>query len=99
MERADGRLHAVADPGAALAWQRCRSMTETTHVPKAPSWRCRDCRTPWPCAPARADMMASMDRTARVIYISMQMAEAAKDQPHLSADELFARFLGWARTS
>lgn len=97
MERANGRIHAATDPGAALAEQRRRSMIETTHIPDRPSWRCRDCRAHWPCAPARADMIETMDRTARVIYVSLQMAEAGKDQPRLSAEELFARFIDWAR--
>jgi hypothetical protein len=44
-------------------------------------------------------MIATMDRTARVIYLSFQMAEADKDQPHLSVEELFDRFLNWARAS
>jgi hypothetical protein len=44
-------------------------------------------------------MIANMDRTARVIYLSFQMAEADKDQPHLSVEELFDRFLNWARAS
>ena len=37
--------------------------------------------------------------TARVIYVSLQMAQVNEDQPHLSIEELFDRFLNWARTS
>ena len=74
-------------------------MIETTHVPDRRSWRCRDCQVPWPCDPARADMIANMDRTARVIYVSLQMAEANEDQPHLSIEDLFDRFVYWARAS
>jgi hypothetical protein len=74
-------------------------MIETTHIPDRPSWRCRHCQAPWPCIPGRADMNANMDRAARVIYLSLQMAQANEDQPHFTVEELFDRFLVWARAS
>ena len=35
-------------------------------------------------------MITNMDRTLRVIYLSLQMAEADKDHPQLSVEELFS---------
>ena len=69
------------------------------HVAERPSWRCRQCHAPWPCVPAKADLKASLDRVGRVIYMNLHFVDAVGDQPQLAADELFDRFIGWARES
>jgi hypothetical protein len=100
LERADGDLYAAVDPGSALARQRWREMIkDIMHVADRPSWHCRECRTPWPCASVKADLTANMDRIGRIIYLDLHFVDAVGDRLQLSASNLFERFIGWARDS
>ncbi|MFV2108274.1 flavin reductase [Micromonospora sp. LOL_015] len=67
------------------------------HVAWRPSWRCRACRRPWPCEPARAELLASFDRIGRCMYVAELAAEAARDLPDLTPAQTYARFIAWAR--
>ena len=72
---------------------------EVMHVAERPSWRCHECRAPWPCASVKADLTANMDRIGRVIYMDLHFVDAVGDQLQLADGELFDRFIGWARDS
>jgi hypothetical protein len=66
------------------------------HVPVRPSWRCHNCEAAWPCQPAKDDIMATSDRTSRMIYLSLHLADAIVDQPGADPDAIFKRLVGWA---
>ena len=67
------------------------------HAANKPSWFCSDCRSPWPCKPAR-DRMAQdgIDTSLRMATWYM-LEEAALDMPYASISELYERFVGWMR--
>ena len=97
VERADGLVHPATDPRATLAQQRrLRMSAAVLHVPARPSWKCHSCATAWPCQPAKDDIMATSDRTSRMIYLSLHMADAIVDQPGADLDAIFKRLVGWA---
>lgn len=71
------------------------------HVGRRPGWECGACGVPWPCGPARADLLAehSGHPSVLTVYLSGQMDEALRDltaggkPPPL---DLYQRFLAWA---
>lgn len=69
------------------------------HHPQRPSWNCGTCGNEWPCACARANLIAesAVGRTSVLVYLAMCLADAIAD---LSADrlppDLYDRFVGWA---
>ncbi|MBO3741703.1 hypothetical protein [Actinoplanes flavus] len=77
--------------------------TETAeHVPVRPSWDCRVCPEPWPCASARATLLDEYRAFPSVllIYLTSQMWDAIDDalaqgQPELR--NFHERFISWAR--
>jgi hypothetical protein len=69
----------------------------TDHTAERPSWDCRSCGKPWPCAPAREGLVAEMDRVQLAIYMWANMDEAIADMPVTPPSELFERFLRWTR--
>ncbi|MFY1650415.1 hypothetical protein ACN27J_05920 [Solwaraspora sp. WMMB762] len=69
------------------------------HVAARPSWRCRVCRAPWPCQPAKAQLVAAYDRIGLCLYVAERSAAAALDLPGLTPAAAYARFLGWARAA
>lgn len=69
------------------------------HVPDRPSWQCRQCGAAWPCEPAKDDIVATTDRTCRMIYLGLHLADAIVDQPGADPAAVFDRFVGWARNS
>ncbi|MEV4281652.1 flavin reductase [Actinoplanes xinjiangensis] len=66
------------------------------HVPDRPSWKCHNCEAAWPCQLAKDDIMATSDRTSRMIYLSLYMADAIVDQPGVDPNAIFKRLVGWA---
>ena len=70
------------------------------HLGERPTWICRVCGDPWPCADARRELCVEFRWFPSVfkIYMMGQMSEAAADlEPDggvLSAD-LYDRFLAW----
>jgi hypothetical protein len=70
------------------------------HVGLRPTWDCRVCAEPWPCAIAKEGMRAEFDRFPSVmsIYMSAQMHDAARDFMAQGAGpppDLYERFLAW----
>jgi hypothetical protein len=81
-------------------------MTTTTeaheHVGQRPSWDCRACGQPWPCAVAKDELCAEFRNFPSVlsIYMSAQMYDAANDFMDHGASppvDLYERFLAWVR--
>jgi hypothetical protein len=70
------------------------------HIGDRPSWICRACGDPWPCARARQDLRVEFRWFPSVfkIYMMGQMADATADlepdSPGPSA-ALYDRFLSW----
>jgi hypothetical protein len=79
-------------------------VTANEHLHDRPSWDCRLCRQPWPCAKAKADLLTEFQAFPSVltIYLSSQMYDALTD---MTADgqpvpfNLYERFLSWAHRS
>lgn len=73
------------------------------HLPMRPLWMCRACGQPWPCGPARLSLLAEFkgERTALILYLSGQLAEARDQLAQLggvgSPADLTDRFISWAR--
>lgn len=83
-----------------MAWERRREMTvDVQHFPDRPSWLCRQCDEAWPCQEAKDDIVATMDRVGRVIYMGLHMVDAVSDQLDADSAAIFDRFVGWARDS
>ncbi|WJK38744.1 flavin reductase [Solwaraspora sp. WMMA2056] len=74
-------------------------VAEVDHVAVRPSWRCRVCGQPWPCDPAKAQLIAAYDRIGLCMYVAERSVEAAHDLPGLSPAVAYVRFLAWARTA
>jgi hypothetical protein len=51
------------------------------HIPQQPSWNCGTCGNEWPCAYARADLIAESiaGRTSVLVYVKMCLADAVAD--------------------
>jgi hypothetical protein len=69
------------------------------HLPGRPSWRCRTCDEPWPCATRRAELLAEYADApvALALYLSGYFLDAAVDLQSTPAGHLYWRFLGWLR--
>jgi hypothetical protein len=72
---------------------------EVMHLPERPSWQCGECRHPWPCGPAKTDLMATLTRVGRVVYMNLYLLDAVGDQAESDATETFDRLVGWAMSS
>jgi hypothetical protein len=71
--------------------------TAIEHVADRPSWMCRECGMAWPCVEARADLRRWRQRTVLCVYLAVQLREALRELPDVSAAALYDRFLGWPR--
>jgi hypothetical protein len=72
------------------------------HLYRRPEWDCRVCRQPWPCANAKATLLAEFRNfpTVLTIYLSAQMYDALGDIQSSGAPappDLYERFVSWAR--
>lgn len=72
----------------------------TEHLYGRPSWDCRICGRPWPCANAKACLAAEFRGLPSVlaIYMSAQMHDALMDLTAHGAEapsNLYERFLAW----
>jgi hypothetical protein len=65
------------------------------HLPARPSWDCRVCAQPWPCAPAREHLARENGRVELAVKMWDYIEEAARDMPQFPASDLFDRFLRW----
>ena len=74
----------------------------TEHIGLRPTWDCRACAQPWPCANAKSDLADEFQEFPSVlmIYMSAQMCEALADLTAHGAPappDLYDRFINWAR--
>jgi hypothetical protein len=72
------------------------------HIGLRPTWDCRVCAQPWPCAIAKDGLRAEFQGFPSVmsIYMSAQMFDAARDFMAEGAGpppDLYERFLAWIR--
>ncbi|MFI1992860.1 hypothetical protein [Actinoplanes sp. NPDC020271] len=67
----------------------------TEHLWERPSWECRSCGRPWPCAPARTVLAAEPDQISLALYMSGHLEQAVVDLPRRPPHEMFDRFLRW----
>ncbi|WP_026185607.1 hypothetical protein [Salinispora pacifica] len=73
------------------------------HTPLRPTWTCRACGHPWPCAEARLLLTAQYDtrQSNLSIYLAGLCYEAMHDLYHLNPHDaphprdLFERFVAW----
>jgi hypothetical protein len=70
------------------------------HVGDRPTWDCRVCGRPWPCADAKSRLRDEFRTSPSFlsIYMSAQMIDAARDLTARGADppaDLYERFLLW----
>ena len=73
-------------------------VADIAHRPQFDTFDCSSCAMPWPCAPGRSELLATMpDRIQLSIYMWNVLEQAAavlRDQP---PSVLFDRFLGWTQ--
>lgn len=71
-------------------------MIESEHTAERPSWRCRVCDDPWPCVPAKRQLLSTLSPTRLAVQGLANLEEAARDVPGMPVGEAFARFVSWA---
>jgi len=73
----------------------------TEHDAGRPSWDCRVCGQPWPCANAKVDLVEEYEqsRTMLILFMAACLAEAIDDLSAGGASpaDLYDRFLNWVR--
>jgi hypothetical protein len=74
-------------------------MVPRLHLPVRPGGSCQDCGGPWPCPTQQAALLAEFsDAPATLlIYLSLHLVEAIEHNEVDTAEDLYARFLGWVR--
>lgn len=85
-------------PAAAAPFDRGEGTTgmETIeHIAARPSWDCRVCGDPWPCEPARKELVASHTRTELAVQMWVYFDAAAREMPQALAVDMLHRFLDW----
>jgi hypothetical protein len=71
-------------------------MSGGDHTAVRPSWDCGRCARPWPCDPAREQLAAEVEgRTYLIMWMSVEMVHAARENPAIPPSELYERFLAW----
>lgn len=67
------------------------------HTPARPTFRCRTCGAPWPCSPARLDLLHAYrdNRIGLLVYLAGQLTRAVQDRPDLDPAYLAARIVYW----
>jgi hypothetical protein len=81
----------------AFDWLDVR-LARRPHYPHRPSWACQRCAQPWPCAKAKAVILADhigADRTQVTVYLAGYLGMAYMDLG--VTDGLHERIVGWAR--
>jgi hypothetical protein len=73
-------------------------MVAIEHSPERPSWHCRACGEPWPCAPAREQLVEETGGgTILAIQCWVYFDLYVRDMGNGPLGEAFQRFIGWAR--
>lgn len=73
------------------------------HLPQRPTWDCLACEQPWPCDPAREQLVTEFQhmRYSLTAYMAGQYGRALEDlRQSLAADippDLHERFFAWTR--
>lgn len=68
---------------------------DVEHTCERPSWACRACGHPWPCAPAKASLVDGGDRVMLMMYMWGHLDRAVTELPGRPPAEMFDRFLNW----
>jgi hypothetical protein len=97
---ADGR-HTIAVRAGAFV---TTTVERSEHVGERPTWDCRACGRPWPCADARRQLRDEFRRFPSFlsIYMSAQMMDAVGDLTASGGQppaDLYERFLLWIRSA
>jgi hypothetical protein len=76
------------------------TVQQTEHLHGRPTWECRTCGDPWPCANAKAALAAEFRGFPSVlaIYMTAQLHDALRDLTANGAEappDLYDRFLAW----
>jgi len=71
----------------------------TDHTAAQPTWECRACGDPWPCASARASLRAEYAEfpTSLSLFMTSSYVAASSQLTGIPVEELFDRFFGWLR--
>ena len=71
------------------------------HGPDRATWDCKSCRAPFPCDPAREDLVGSLHPVQLAIRAWVMLETAVFDLGPATppSGELFDRFIHWTRTS
>jgi hypothetical protein len=74
-------------------------MEDFLHTADRPSWHCRICGDPWPCASARASLVATLSPTLLAMYMWSNYEEAILSGNLVTeeAAQAYDRFILWAR--
>ncbi len=69
------------------------------HTPDRVSFICQYRDEPWPCEPAKEDLVRRYGAGSPSLgmYLAAQLNDAAEVLPLGSSEALYLRFLGWAR--
>ncbi|GGN96240.1 hypothetical protein GCM10010112_87330 [Actinoplanes lobatus] len=71
----------------------------TDHQGERPTWNCKVCGWPWPCAVAKVELAEQYQRFPRglVVLLGSYMIEAVDDWAagRRTPPDLYERFLGW----
>jgi hypothetical protein len=83
-----------------LVGDNLTAVQDAEHLYDRPSWDCRTCGDPWPCANAKASLAAEFQGFPSVlaIYLTAQMHDALIDLTVNGAaapSDLYERFLAW----
>lgn len=101
MDPADQRYGADSDDSPLRDLDKYRpSGRELTHVPARPSWDCSACGRPWPCDPAREELVVQTGGgTALVVAAWGYLEDWVRDRGPGPFSEAFERFILWTRNS
>lgn len=69
------------------------------HQPTRPTWECRRCQGPWPCAAGRVQLAEAYrdDRSGLAIYMGKLYAAALEELPTIPPGPLYEQFVAWTR--
>ncbi|PGH46612.1 flavin reductase [Micromonospora sp. WMMA1996] len=74
-------------------------MRAVDHQPHRPTWECRRCFEPWPCAAGQVQLAEAYrgDRAALAIYMGELYAAALEELPAFPPQLLYTQFVAWTR--
>lgn len=70
-------------------------LSQHLHNPRTPTWDCRSCSEPWPCAQARQELVLDLGWVRVSIYLAVMMERAAGDLQGVYPHQLWNRFIEW----